>query len=188
MFKDIFKPTIILIVICVLVTAALAGTKVITQDQIAAQEKAASEEAQLEVLPGFDTITEEKSNVNGKEVTYTIAKDSSGIILGYIFTTEYKGYGGLVRVMTGIAVDGTITGNVILSESETPGLGKKAYDESFIGQFKDKNVKSFTLIKAQSDKDNEIVAITGATITSNAVTTSMNEALSLFAEITGGEN
>ncbi|MEZ4357104.1 MAG: RnfABCDGE type electron transport complex subunit G [Eubacteriales bacterium] len=186
MFKDILKPTIILILICVFVTAALAGTKIITQDKIDAQERLASEEAQKEALPGFATVTEETANIDGEDVVYNIAKDSSGDIIGYIFVTEYKGYGGAVSVMTGIDTNGTITGSVILSENETPGLGKRAYEESFIGQFADKNVESFTLVKVPSDKDDEITAITGATITSRAVTTAVNEALSLFAEITGG--
>ena len=186
MFKNVLKPTIILVLICVLTTLALAGTQIVTKDAIARQEKITSEKAQKEVLPGFETISEESTDIDGKEVKYYIAYDSSSNIMGYVFATEYKGYSGAVKIMTGINKEGTVTGVVIISDNETPGLGKKAHNEEFKGQFANKKVDKFSVVKIASDKDDEITAITGATITSDAVTISVNEALSIFAKIAGG--
>ena len=66
--------------------------------------------------------------------------------------------------------------------SETPGLGAKSKDKAFIGQYKDKDAKELKVIKNGTPKDNEIVAIAGATITSDAVTRGVNQSIKLFDE------
>ncbi len=55
--------------------------------------------------------------------------------MGYVFETEASGYGGKVKVMTGIDAEGAITGVVILSHDETPGLGANAEKPDFLNQF-----------------------------------------------------
>ena len=98
-----------------------------------------------------------------------ISKD--GNIIGYTVKVSPSGYGGEISMMVGVNADLTISGVKILSLSETPGLGAKAQDEAFLPQFKGKNEK-MALKK-------DITAITGATITSTAVTLGVKEAIGL---------
>ena len=75
----------------------------------------------------------------------------------------------------------------MLSISETAGLGMKADEAEFKDQYKDKNVENFTVTKTGEDGDNMIDAISGATITSNAVTNAVNSALVYYQNELGGE-
>ena len=104
------------------------------------------------------------------------AQDASGTQLGYVIqTTTSEGYGGNIVLYVGIRLDGTVNDISILSISETPGLGMKAGDV-LVPQFHNKNVKSFAYTKTGSTSDSEIDAISGATITTKAVTTLSTEA------------
>ena len=106
--------------------------------------------------------------------------------MGYIFTTAANGYGGEVKVMTGIAPDGTIIAiEVVSAGDETPGLGQNATKSSFWDLFKGKNGKLSASKSASAD--NEIQAMTGATITSRAVVSAVNEATDLFNQIKEAE-
>ena len=85
--------------------------------------------------------------------------------------------------------DGTVTGIEMLSISETAGLGMKAKEADFKDQFKDKNVEKFTYTKTGESGDDMIDAISGATITTNAVTNAVDSALVYFQnELGGGSN
>lgn len=110
--------------------------------------------------------------------TYAVGKDANGNEVGYVFVTVSKGYGGDVKIMTGIDKDGAVTGISPLELNETAGLGMKAQNDSFLDQFKGK-VKDIAVNK-NSASGNEIQALTGATITSKAVTAAVNEALSYY--------
>lgn len=101
--------------------------------------------------------------------------------LGYVITvTEHEGYGGDITFTVGIKNDGTICGVSVLTINETAGLGMKAKETSFLDQFKNKNVKEFTYTKNGASKENEIDAISGATITTKAMTKGVNAAIACF--------
>ena len=106
--------------------------------------------------------------------------------LGYVIqTTSSEGYGGNIVLYVGIRLDGTVNDISILSISETPGLGMKAGDV-LVPQFHQKNVKSFTYTKTGSTSDSEIDAISGATITTKAVTNAVNGSLLAFNDYVQG--
>lgn len=173
--KSVLGPTAVLMVICVLVSAALAGTNLLTEDRIIAAQEQKAEESRMIVLPGAESFEERDGHYAGL--------DGSGETAGYVFETESKGYGGTVRVMTGISTDGSITGVVILSHGETPGLGANAERESFRDQYKQpiaNNVGGIKVVKFQIPKEGEIEAMTGATITSTAVTNAVNLAIEQY--------
>ena len=112
--------------------------------------------------------------------TRTVDKD--GNVLGSVVVNVAKGYGGDISVMTGVDKDGKVTGVNILSHSETAGLGANAVKESFRDQFVGL-VKGITVSKDKPG-ENSIDALTGATVTSRAVTKAVNAAI----EAAGGEN
>lgn len=106
------------------------------------------------------------------------AVDGSGNVIGYVISSTSKdGYGGAISLTAGITLDGTVNGIEFLSITETAGLGMNADTPEFKGQYAGKQVESFSVSKSGASADNEIDAISGATITSNAVTNAVNAAI-----------
>lgn len=187
-FKDILVPTVTLFVICLVVSALLAGTNALTKEPIAQNELKKSQEAMHSVCPDAVSFEGEK----GIEIEVYKALNESGEVIGCAIPVSAKGYGGDVSVMVGISsVDGgMVTGVEILSHSETPGLGANATSGDFRNQFKDNpSLHGFSVVKdGTGGSEGKIDAITGATITSNAVTNAVNEALDIYMSLCeGGE-
>lgn len=179
-FKEIFAPTAVLVIICVAVSAALAGTNALTKDKIAEQQLKKAEDSRRLVLDIAESFEEQ----NGGEYYTGVA---NGEIVGYVFETSAKGYGGDVKVMTGIGADGKISGVVILSHGETPGLGANAEKEDFREQYEQPVPDGdISVVKYQTPQEGEIEAVTGATITSTAVTNAVNDALAQYNTIVKG--
>jgi electron transport complex protein RnfG len=100
---------------------------------------------------------------------------ADGKVVGHCVTVTPRGYGGTIELVAGITNDGQLKAIRILSHSETPGLGAKSVLPDFYGQFKDSD--KITVVKRKPDAPGEIQAISGATITSNAVALGANVAL-----------
>lgn len=198
--KNMIKDAAVLFVITVAAGLILGFVYQITKEPIALAEEKAANEAYAEVFPGAvsfekmeltmpeggaDSIWEEE--YAGVDMDNALeAKDASGNVLGYVLTmTSHEGYGGDITFTMGIQNDGTLNGISILSISETAGLGMKA--ESVLKpQFENKNVSNFTYTKSGATMDSQIDAISGATITTNAVTTAVNGGLYIFQTQLGG--
>lgn len=177
--NDIIKPVAVLLAICIIIPLALSLTNRITKDKIAELDEKNSSETMASLIKA-DSFTEEGFKDGENEFTYNLAlKD--GEIVGYIFKTAEKGYGGDVSVMTAVNVDGTVKSVAVLDVSnETPGLGQNAAKESFYTQYEGKT-SGISLLKNGADSDkNEVNAVTGATITSTAVNKAVNQALEQF--------
>lgn len=179
--KSILIPTISLFLVCLIVTALLAGTNFVTKDTIAMQAEQSAKESRFLVLPNATDFNEKTSG----DYTYYQGVDKDGKVVGYTFTTSEKGYGGDVEVMTGIDSEkNAVSGVVILSQSETPGLGANAEKPDFTNQYKqDIEENGFQVIKNKEAEKGEIEAMTGATITSTAVTNAVNKALDIYKSI-----
>lgn len=186
MKKNIIIPSISLFVICTVAALLLAFTNQATAqkiEQLAAENAKASQAKVLETATSFE---DKEITVDGKAYTYQIGKNDSSEIVGYVVTTTANGYGGQVKIMTGILPDGKVNKIEVLDvSSETPGLGLNASNESFHSQFKGKSA-GITVSK-NSAEGNSIKAMTGATITSTAVTNAVNTALTVYENIVGGE-
>jgi electron transport complex protein RnfG len=105
---------------------------------------------------------------------------AGGAVSGYCITVAPRGYAGPVELVAGITNDGNLRAIRILNQSETPGLGAKAAQEEFYGQFKDAG--EIKVIKTKPVSPGEIQAISGATITSNGVASGVNTALAYWKE------
>lgn len=182
--KAIIMPTLVLVIITVVTSGLLVVTNSITKEPIRQQQIAADNQSRQEVLPQADGFDDGQTiELDGTEYTYWTAQNGAG----YVFSTQFKGYGGPVVVMTGITTDGAVAGVKITEQDETPGLGQKALDASFTDQYiKAIPEEEFVVTKQGASADNEIDAISGATITSNAVTNSVNQAIQLYNTLTGG--
>ena len=124
----------------------------------------------------------------GQSVIKEVNRGSAnGETVGYNITVTPKGYGGLIEMVVGISDEGRLTDIKILSHTETPGLGAKAADPAFSGQFHEKIVEKIVVTTTPPAADNEIQAISGATITSEAVASGVNAALGYWAKNLKGE-
>ncbi|MDD4699892.1 MAG: RnfABCDGE type electron transport complex subunit G [Oscillospiraceae bacterium] len=178
---NILKPAASLLIICVVITFALAVTNNITSKKIEELQTQVEKQAMSRIIQA-DSYTECEVTLDGETYIYYTAGDP---IKGYILTLSSAGYGGDVSVMTGINLDGTIASiEVLNASSETPGLGQNATKSGFSEQFFGKSGQ--LSVAKNATKDTEIDAITGATITSTSVTDSVNFALKLFEEIRKG--
>ena len=197
--KEMMKNTGIMVAITLIAGLLLGIVYQVTKEPIAVQEAKAKQEACQEVFAdaaSFDAVevaAVEESAWNGagsgQETIDEVmmAKDSAGSILGYVVTvTTKEGYGGDIRFTVGVRTDGTVNGISILSISETAGLGMQA-EAVLKPQFADKNVEKFEYTKSGATSENQVDAISGATITTNAVTNGVNAGLYYFqTQLKGG--
>lgn len=198
--KGMIKDAAILLLITVVAGLILGFVYQITKEPIAAAEEKAAKAAYQEVFPdaaGFSdklelAVPEGEStweqNYAGVDLDNVLmATDAEGVCLGYVLTmTSHEGYGGDITFTMGIQNDGTLNGISLLSISETAGLGMKA-GTVLVPQFAGKQVSQFTYTKTGSTMDSQIDAISGATITTNAVTTAVNAGLYIFETQLGGD-
>ena len=199
--NKIVKNTLILSAITIVAGCLLGLVYEITKAPIAQAQENAKQEAYKTVLADAAEFTVDNTldaaaaaNVL-QEAGYTgddiaeVAKalDASGAVMGYVITvTSHEGYGGDIKISVGILSDGTVKGIEMLEISETAGLGMKAAEDDFKNQFKDKQVEKFSYTKSGEDGDDKIDALSGATITTNAVTNAVDCALVYFQNVLGG--
>ncbi len=192
----VVKDAMILTVITLISGCLLGLVYEITKEPIARAQEAAQQRAYQSVFAEADHFEElegfPEEGVDSEDGAVTIngvvtALDGGGNGLGYVMTaTSHSGYGGDITLAVGITNDGTVNGYSITSISETAGLGMKAKEEKFYSQFEGKKAEAFAVVKGEPSSDNEIEAISGATITSSAVTDAVNESLAYFRELTEG--
>ena len=199
--NKLIKNTLILTAITVVSGLLLGVVYNVTKEPIAQAQENTKQEAYRAVLAdasSFETLDFDAESTlsllteNGytSDTISEVAegKDNSGETIGYVISVQSsEAYDGTLDLSVGIATDGTVKGVEMLSISETAGLGMKADEAEFKDQYKDKNVENFTVTKTGEDGDNMIDAISGATITSNAVTNAVNSALVYYQNELGGE-
>ena len=176
-FKENFFPAIVLVSIALIITLALAGTYSVANPKIIENQQKAADEARMQVVPEGDSFTEYDGKKVGGVIDCYIADNKAGMAI----MSEYKGFGGAVKVMVGIDAKGEITGVTITEHAETPGLGDKAMKPDYLKQYKGIS----KVVGGHIKDDPDIDAVTGATITSNAVYNSIAEALAQFEECGG---
>lgn len=172
---------VILFIIALFVTAALASANELTKDTIAAQAKIDQDNARLAVFPSaasFEEVSPDYITADTPKIkTAYKAMDPSGKILGLVILSSSRGYAGDVSIMSGISLEKKVLGIQVIAENETPGLGKKVAEKSFISRFLSKTPGLLFSVK-KIDKDiNYVDAITGATISSKAMVDATNSAL-----------
>lgn len=177
--KEYLIPTVTLFVICLVATFLLGMTNSVTAPIIAKLAEETEIKSRQIVFADAASFGEE-TEADGTSIV--AALDENGNVIGHVVVNTAKGYGGDISVMTGVDADGKVTGVNILSHAETAGLGAKAAEQSF----RDRFIGLIGGITVSKDKagENSIDAITGATITSRAVTEAVNAAI----EAAGGAN
>lgn len=204
MKNKIIKDALALTLITLVAGVALGGVYEITKDPIAKQEAQAKAEAYEQVFTDAaafeavemdDTLTKtirdqlDQEGYKAQSIEEVMrAEDQSGETLGYAFTVvTSEGYGGDIQFSMGVQKDGTLNGISILSIGETAGLGMNADTPAFKDQFVGKQVEKLQYTKNGATQDDEINAISGATVTTNAMTNGVNAGLCAFRVMEGGD-
>lgn len=204
MKNKIIKDALALTLITLVAGVALGGVYEITKDPIAKQEAQAKAEAYEQVFTDAaafeevemdDTLIQtirdqlDQEGYKAQSIEEVMrAEDQSGETLGYAFTVvTSEGYGGDIQFSMGVQNDGTLNGISILSIGENAGLGMNADTPAFKDQFVGKQVEKLQYTKNGATQDDEINAISGATVTTNAMTNGVNAGLCAFRVMEGGD-
>ena len=191
----IIKDALILFLITVIAGLGLGAVYGITKAPIEKANYNIQQNAYRTVFPDADAFNDmdgfdsEKATEAAAAAGYAIencvvAVDASGAELGYVISvTDPNSYGGDVTLSIGVTNDGTLNGYSITTINDTAGLGMKAKEDSFSSQFAGKQVESFEVTKTGATSDNQIDAISGATITSSAVTSAVNAGLAYYRSL-----
>lgn len=169
----------------------------LTKDPIRLQQEKAVQEACAAVFESADSFVEQEITLDealvaeladtGVEIGMIYeAQSGSGELLGYVLeSTTTQGYKGDIVLYMGVALDGTLNGISITDISEDAGLGARA-PEVLAPQFAGKKVDGFIYTKTGAAAENEIDAISGATVTTKAVTNAVNGGLKAVQSLIGG--
>ena len=173
-WDKIFKPIVVLCVICVVITGALAATNSVTAPIIMEATLEAQRLARMELLPEAEDFTRVDS-VEVENVSDVYAA-SNGV--GYVITSTAKGYGGTMTVMTSFTPEGQIKQVKVTEAAETQGIGSNvsdsaAYWAAYAGLDGTRN-----LVLNQ-----DVDAYTGATISSRALNSAVNAAINAYNAI-----
>lgn len=202
MNKKIVKDAMILTAFTLVLGLILGVVNEVTKEPIAKVNYEAEQESYRNVFTDADSFepveefdAEKAADILAKEgytadeiLFVNAAFDKSGEVLGYVVSiTSHEGSQADITLSVGIRMDGTLNGYSITSMNETPGLGVLVGEEPFYSQFENKAEESYTVVKNTPVADNEIEAVTGATISSKAVTNAVNASLVYFrAALQGG--
>jgi electron transport complex protein RnfG len=154
--KEMLKYGVILGIVCLVSSSVLAVVNAVTEPNIEKQRLKQETGALSLIMPEASVF---KPHTKEDKTNYYIAYGQDNKIKGFIIKAEGKGYSSVIEILAGLNEKLEITDIVIISANETPGLGSRVSEPSFIGQFKGKDIASI---------DN-VQAITGATISSSAV-------------------
>jgi electron transport complex protein RnfG len=127
------------------------------------------EQSMKELVPDAASFVE----IEGKHEWFKAEKDGKAI--AYLVLTHQKGFDGHIKLFVAVTPEKKVIGYKVLSHKETPGLGDVAFKPKFASQFTGKGLENMELVKIQ--EEGKITAITGATITSRAVTTAVKNVL-----------
>lgn len=173
-WNKIFKPIVVLSLICIVITGALAATNQVTAPIIEEATRLAEEQARTEVLPdaqGFTPV--EGIEVEGVSAVYTA---DNGV--GAVITSSAKGYGGSVVVMVGIDADGNITAITVTQQAETKGIGSNVVSSpDYLARYSGLSAAQPLVLNQDVD------AYTGATVSSTAVINAVNAAIEAYNQI-----
>lgn len=188
----LIKNALVLFVITLVAGVSLGFVYQVTKAPIAYQEELAQIKANQAVFPDaadFEDVELDEAAITGilsnpdyGKIEINSAKkavDASGNGLGYVIQVTSGGYGDKIVFTVGITGEAQVNGISLISINETPGLGMNA-EKVIVPQFSGKPAAAFAVTKNAAASDSEIEAISGATITSKAITFGVNAAVEYF--------
>lgn len=172
--------------VCALLLGVING---ITKDKIEQNAIETRNAAMSVILPEADSFADVEvsadwtapADKNQPVISGVYEAQAGGQTIGYCVEVNPKGFGGALTLIVGINADGTVAGAQVTAHGETPGLGAKAQsDAAWIGQYAGQPADGSLAVTKDGGTIN---SITGATITSRAVTLGVNTAANCVASL-----
>lgn len=162
-------------ILCVIAFLCLFVTNLLTGSASSGNSYDTVNNVAVEFFPTLDASKTETADIATSDTVLAayIIKDSSDSVLGYLVSVQSQGFGGPILFDVGLADDGTVQGLHITEHTETAGLGAKIEEADFYGQFNG--------VASSFAYGDEVQAISGATITSDAVKDGINAAAEAIA-------
>ena len=183
-YKEYIAPVVVLVAICLVISAALAVVYGMTKPVIDRNTKAAADATRGQLLPAAekqftayngDLVVEQPSAVYVEECY--VANNKSGMVC----TVVSKSFGGALTMMVGLDNKGAVTGVAVTEHADTPGLGTKDFEPSYLKQYKGLNKLNSTSVK----DDGQIKYISGASVSGSAVHYGVYAALDQYNKMGG---
>jgi electron transport complex protein RnfG len=166
--KKNLKYALILLSICGVCAFALGYTNAITRPVIEKQELENKMKALTEVSNGWE-IGEQEDVTGNPYVSYYLSLSENGTLKGYIVGLKGSGYGGQLSLVASYSLDGETLSAKMLTNSETPGLGKKSEEKGYMDKFKGKGSSKPVPTNKSMLSGDDAAAISGASVTFAAV-------------------
>lgn len=182
-FQRYIAPIVVLVGICVVISAALAATYGVANPIIERNTKSTQDAAMQELIAGADNFSEYDgalwASEDGKVSVIAVSTADNGA--GMVATVETTSFGGKLTEMVGIDASGAITGAKIINHADTPGVGTKAMSEEHLAQY----VGISQLTDTAAKKDTAVEHVSGASVSSNGIHYGIYAALQQFQEMGG---
>ena len=184
---QIIKVSIILFLITGISAFILAYANKVTKPLIDENNRIKQETAMKKVMPDAESFEENTGYIAEENAVVKKVYDAKagGETIGYAVLSEPVGYGGAISMVVGISTDGVVTGLDITKQTETAGLGANCTNPEFTGKFEGKTA-GIEVVKG-TPGENQIDAMTSATVTSKAVTGGVNAAIDAVKTIEEGK-
>lgn len=165
------------LLICVVSAALVLAAHLLTKGRIAANAESATRDAIVSIF-GSESIEYKVREDSPASVSAIYEVYEEGALIGHAVLVSPQGFGGPISLMVGSEGEGRVVGALVMSHSETPRYGAKACEEGFLSQFSG--------MSEAPELGKNVDAVSGATISSEAVTSGVNTALDALREILGG--
>lgn len=186
--KENLKLGGILLTITVIAGLLLGFANDLTKEAILENSKVSKEDLSI-ILPVASSIKETEGVTPNESVNEIYdALDASGNKVGNVFKVTTKGFHGPVELVIAISSDDKVSGMRVLAHSETPGLGAKIEEDKFTSKIKDLPIEEdIEMVKVTPSKDNEVEGVSGASVSSKAVGTAINDSVRFYKGNIKGE-
>ena len=171
---ETIRPVVVLVSICMVASVLLGAVHNLTDPIAQANAQAKAHEIYASLVPSAKDFVEVECSVEGCTAALE-ARDAAGDVVAYVIVAESKGYGGQVPIAVAFAPKGTVKAITAMSNDETPGLGTKIANESYIGQYVGKPAQALTA--------DDVDLISGATISSKAALAAFDSAVEAYEEV-----
>ncbi len=180
--KDIIASVIVISAVLIIVTILLGAVANLLKET--AERNAESEvfDAMERMMPAEEYDRSEAQFDAATRIISLYEAKNDDELIGYCIETEAVGYENPIRLVVGVDLSGAVTGVEILSIEETSGYNSKVKDEEFLSRFIGKN-EELTIVNAKADTSAKIVAVSGATVSSNGVKDGVNHAIAAVSQI-----
>ena len=186
--KENLKLGGILLTITVIAGLLLGIANSLTAEAILENSKVSKEDLKV-ILPAASSITDTK-DIELNEIINEVydALDGSGKKVGNVFKVTTKGFHGPVQLVIAISNEEKVTGMKVLAHSETPGLGAKITEPTFLNRISNLPIaEDIEMVKVAPSKDNQVQGVSGASVSSKAVGTAINDVIRFYKSNIKGE-